>query len=543
MGSPDTLDEDARTRYGLGGIFLNACARFPDRPALQVEGRVLSYRDLLDRAAALACAIDDRSRPRKPFVGVNASRSVDAYAAILATLLSGRAVVPLNAGFPAERIKSLIDETDLDTIVLDDGTAARVDGLLDAVDRRLTVIIPGSTAIAERSRRWPEHRFVESTRLAAAPGWKPCAVSLDANAYLFFTSGSTGRPKGVEVRHRNAIAFVNMWVAHYRTCGLGEHERFSQFYELSFDASMSDLYTCWAFGACVCCPSLGEWINPNKYIEDEKLTVIDIVPSTGHSMNRKGAWRPGRFPHLKLCRLSAEALPAQLCAALAEAAPNAVVENVYGPTECCVEVCYYRWDRSRSPAECEHGMVPIGYPGPGVEMRVVDETLRDLPPGEMGELLIGGPQVTPGYWRDPEKTQAAFVELPGGQGRYYRTGDLVRQRAPGAPFVFLGRFDHQIKIAGVRIELGEIEMALRDVAGTDGVVAMGCQLTSNGATGIVAFVVNSSTDVATIHERLKARLPQVMIPREIRLLDEFPRNPNGKVDRNVLIARLSGEDR
>jgi amino acid adenylation domain-containing protein len=531
-------DPPSGGEYGLHGGFLASVAKMPDRAALDVEGRLLTYRELNDVAASFADAIKQVAQGAFPFVGVFTSRSVTTYAAILGTLMAGRAVVPLNPAFPAQRVLGLIQDSGLDVVVLDAQTLRGLDKVFEGLDRPLTFIVPDATAADDLGKRWRVHRFVAPTH--SDPGDVVPAVPVDpeAYAYLFFTSGSTGKPKGVGVLHRNAGAFVQMSVERYRACGVDEKDRFSQFYELSFDSSMFDLYICWAFGACLCSPSISEWINPNKYILDKQLTVIDIVPSMGQSMMRKGGWRAERFPQLKLCRFGGEALSAELCATLAAAAPNAIVENVYGPTECTVDACYYRWDRSRSMNECEHGMVPVGYAGHHVGLRIVNEALDDVPPDGEGELLIAGPQVTPGYWRNAEKTRDAFIRLPGSDDVHYRTGDLVRQPRPNRPIMFLGRFDHQIKIAGVRIELGEVEMALREAGETDLAVALGWPRTSSGASGIVAFLADVKVGLETISERLKRKLPNVMVPREIRLLDALPTNPNGKVDRKALLEML-----
>ncbi len=224
------------------------------------------------------------------------------------------------------------------------------------------------------------------------------------------------------------------------------------------------------------------------------------------------------------------------------AAPNATIDNAYGPTECTVDACFYRWDPERSPAECIHGMAPIGYPGNQVGIRVVDEAFHDVPEGDEGELLISGPQVSAGYWKDPERTAAAFIRLGDDSTLYYRTGDLVRRPYPGEPLQFLGRFDHQIKIGGVRIELGEIEQALREAAVTDQAVAVGWPRTASGASGIIAFVVAEHADAERIREQLRQRLPTVMVPREIHLLDELPLNANGKVDRKMLVETLQAAE-
>lgn len=538
----ETATSMGETIYGLHAGFLNSAARFPDRPALEVEGQQLSYAALEAEASGIAAALQAHARAGAPkLAGVLASRSLPVYAGLLGTLMAGFAVVPLNPGFPVERTRVMIEQAGLEALVLDAKGEAQLDTLLLDWPTPLTLILPHTGDVAALRGRWPQHRFVSAADLAVPAGWRPASVTPDSLAYLFFTSGSTGVPKGVGVLHRNTLRFVGMSLERYADCGLSEQDRFSQFYDITFDSSMFDLYVSWAFGACLCSPSQVEWVNPNKYIVDRALTVIDIVPSTGHALSRTNGWRPGRFPGLRLCRFGGEALSADLAAKLAAAAPNAVVENVYGPTECTVDAAYYRWAGEPSMAECRHGVVPIGLAGPKVTLLIVDDALNPLPYGAEGELLISGEQVTPGYWRNPERTAMAFVRLPGREGVFYRTGDLVRQDRPDAPIVFLGRLDHQIKISGVRIELGEIEKALRDAAGTDEAVAVGWPLTPSGAGGIVGFIARLDVDVDAVRERLKHSLPSVMVPRELHLMAEFPLNANGKTDRKALVERLAAK--
>jgi acyl-coenzyme A synthetase/AMP-(fatty) acid ligase len=164
--------------------------------------------------------------------------------------------------------------------------------------------------------------------------------------------------------------------------------------------------------------------------------------------------------------------------------------------------------------------------------------MQEVPVGAEGELLISGPQVTPGYWNSPERTAAAFITLPGSDTVHYRTGDLVRRPPAGQAMPYLGRLDFQIKISGVRIELGEVEQALRLAARTDLVVAVGWPITSSGASGIAAFVVNPGLDLAAVRRQLKETLPAVMVPKDIHVIAQMPLNVNGKVDRKALIASL-----
>jgi acyl-coenzyme A synthetase/AMP-(fatty) acid ligase len=149
-----------------------------------------------------------------------------------------------------------------------------------------------------------------------------------------------------------------------------------------------------------------------------------------------------------------------------------------------------------------------------------------------------GPQLSLGYWNDPERTAAAFVTPPGRDRVFYRTGDRVRRPRGSAPLVYLGRIDNQIKVQGYRVELEEIEAVLREAAGVEVAAAIGWPATASGADGIAAFLPIEVRDLEAIRERLKARLPPYMLPRDIHLLAEFPRNANGKVDRGALRAML-----
>ncbi len=530
--NPAMHDSPDDYRHGLATFFLRSAHQYAERPAIEVGTQRLTYASLAALAGRFGAAILEGTAGRPPVVGVLASRSVELYAGLLGTLLCGGTIVPLNPSFPASRTRQMLELAGANTLVVDNSGAASLPALLAGVPRSLHVVAPDLELNALR-----EACPGLSIAAPASRTCEPAHVPPDDVAVIFFTSGSTGTPKGVGVLHRNVVRFIEMSRERYRDLPLGPTDRFSQFYDVTFDSSMFDLYVGWAVGACLCCPTTTEWVNPNRFIEARALTVIDIVPSTGHAMNRRGAWRPGRFPNLKLCRFGGEALPAELAQTLADAAPNAAIDNVYGPTECTVDAAYYRWDATRSPTECTHGVVPIGIAGPMVGLRVVDTYLADVPIGHEGELLITGPQVTPGYWRDAARTAASFISLDGIV--HYRTGDLVRRVPDGAPIPYLGRMDQQIKISGVRIELGEVEAAIAEAAATTRVVALGWPRTASGASGIVAFIAGSPHDESTIRRLLRDRLPTVMLPRELFLLDdELPVNVNGKVDRMALMGRL-----
>ena len=261
-------------------------------------------------------------------------------------------------------------------------------------------------------------------------------------------------------------------------------------------------------------------------------------------MRRFGALKPSMYPGLRLSLFCGEALPVETARQWALAAPNSVIENIYGPTELTIACTVYRWDNAKSPNECEQGVVPIGQPLDGMQALIVDEQLREVEDGRDGELLMTGPQLSLGYWQDEEKTRQAFVSVPGKDGIYYRTGDRVRRPALNKPLVYLGRLDNQIKVLGHRVELGEVEAATRQVSGLEGVVALGWPTTERGADGIEVFLEADRFDTNALATRLKEKLPAYMLPRNILVLCRFPLNANGKYDRKALqliLEKVSGQ--
>jgi acyl-coenzyme A synthetase/AMP-(fatty) acid ligase len=302
------------------------------------------------------------------------------------------------------------------------------------------------------------------------------------------------------------------------------------------------MFAAWKVGACLCVPNVKQRMLPTQYVVDSNLSVWFSVPSAALLMKQMRALTPGVFANLRLVLFCGEALPVGLAQAFAEAAPDAVLENIYGPTELTLACTHYRWTAD-SPAECENEVVPIGDPFAGMDVKVVDEDLADVAPGEAGELLMSGPQRALGYWNDPERTAVAFMIPPGETELFYRTGDRVRRPNPGAPMTFLGRVDSQIKLNGYRVELGEIEAVMQREAGVDAAVALGWPKTPAGASGVVGFVVGAQpADIDAVLDRMQDQLPRYMVPREIRVLEAFPLNQNGKIDRKALMGVLEAED-
>jgi len=516
--------------------FVRSADRFPSRPALAVEGKALSYEELRGQANRIAATLQSHAGlSTPPLTAVFAYRSSTALAGVLGALLAGNGYVPLNRTFPSERTQVMFERSGCRSIIVDVESSRQLGKLLHGLREPTLVILPDTPDVSSFRAQWPIHIFVGSGDLAPENSWREPKVDPEAVAYLLFTSGSTGIPKGVMVTHRNVASYVDYVADRY---DINENDRFSQMFDMTFDLSASDMFTAWERGACVCCPSQKTLIKPGAFIRDMQLTVWFSVPSTVAFMKQLGALKPRQYPSLRASLFCGEPLPASSASAWLEAAPNSIVENLYGPTELTIACTLYRWDPIRSPSESELGVVPIGYPYPGMNVLVVDPNMKEVGPGEQGELLMNGPQMSLGYWKDPEKTAAAFVIPPGKADVYYRTGDRVRRPIGNGPLTHLGRVDFQIKVFGHRVELGEIEAVVRKVSGLDGVVAVGWPLTSSGCGGIEVFLEGEVKQTESLRDAVAALLPEYMVPKRIHGMSRLPRNVNDKFDRKAMLRLL-----
>jgi amino acid adenylation domain-containing protein len=516
------------------GFFRQACLD-ATRPALEIGGDVWTYGRLLERVSRVAATLERHTPAGGPnLTAIFAHRSAAGPVGILAALAAGCGYVPLNRTFPIERTRLMLRTAGCRSLVVDADSSAQLDALLDGIEEPLLIVLPDHASSGELAARWPGHTFVAGGELEPAAHFIPQDAGAEDIAYLLFTSGSTGTPKAVPVTHANAAQFVRTALARY---GITPADRVSQMFDLTFDLSVFDMFVAWSAGACVCCPSESAMLKPDAFIRDSQLTVWLSVPSVGILMQRTGVLKPGRYPSLRLSLFCGEPLPSGVAEAWAAAAPHSLLENLYGPTEATVACMAYRWTPVRSRDESVQGIVPIGEPFPGVVTLVVDESLNEVEPGQTGELLLGGAQVTSGYWRNPEATARAYVARDG--AIFYRTGDRVRRPVGSQPMTFVGRLDDQVKIRGFRVELGEVESCLRAQAGVASAAAVAWPPTPAGAGGVVAFVTGQGLDPAVLRSRLRATLPGHAVPRAIHVLDRLPLNANGKTDRHALIINLT----
>lgn len=508
--------------------FLKQVALRPDAPALVVKDRALSYGELDKTARRWAGAIVGRLGGPAARVGVFGSRSELSYTAALAALYSGAAFVPLNPRFPPDRTRAMIRRADLDTIFVDRLASTQLAAILDGLEKIPPIWLPETESAGE----------LASAR--SLDGELPPLPS-DRMAYLMFTSGTSGIPKGVPILHSNVRAFINWAMDRYQ---FRSGDRFSQTFDQTFDLSVFDLFVAWEAGACVYATSPVDLLAPSRFINKNELTVWFSVPSVPAQMRKRNLLGPGTLPTLRWSLFCGEPLPRASAEEWQAAAPNSLVENLYGPTELTIACTVHRWDPRTSPGLCVNDMVPIGTPYPGLTAVLVDEDLRLVSDGKPGELCICGVQTSPGYWKDPVRSAERFVKIHAAglpDEIFYRTGDLARQ-LPNGEYVCLARTDHQIKVLGFRVELGEIEGVLQTGTGVLQAVALGWPVSEGTAKGIVAFVSGAGINTTELQNACKAALADYMVPSKIIPLDDMPLNANGKIDRAALKSRLESGD-
>lgn len=484
------------------------------RIALSVAGIDVTYPELAALAQRVASWLTSGHSRSHGFVVVLASRSLEAYAGLLGASWAGDAYVPLDPHLPKERLEQLLRTIQPVALIADEAGQKSLSGL------------------SPKSREFPVLTSLNHLP-AHDPEDRPRSMQPEDPAYMIFTSGSTGTPKGVLVPVRAVYHLVTRMQELYQ---FQAEDRFSNAYNLSFDGSVHDLFTAWNAGSSVHVVPVTQLMAPLKFIQEKQLTVWASVPSTAVFLETMKMLTPGAFPSLRYSILAGEPLPVRSAQAWQRAASNSLVDNLYGPTECCVFSTMQRLSDA-PPVTPNRGVVAIGKPLPGFEAAVFDGSASPLPPGSCGELALSGPQLAKGYFRDPERTAARFPTI--GDKVWYLTGDSVYQDESGS-YHHMGRIDSQVKILGHRVELGEVEAELGSVCGSDAVAAVAWPIEHGSARGIVVFHCSDKT-TQEIRQSLMGRLPRYMVPHQVRWLERIPLSFNGKINRTLLIEMLERE--
>ncbi|MBB2885147.1 MULTISPECIES: non-ribosomal peptide synthase/polyketide synthase [Pseudomonas] len=505
-------------------LFERQAERTPQALALIFDEQRLSYAQLNDQANQLARVLLQHGVGPEVLVGIAVERSTQMIISLLAVLKAGGAYVPLDPEYPAERLGAMIEDSGLRVLLTQSHLVPK---LPEAA---------GVTVLSLDQLDYP----TQTDNLPQRSGPQNLA-------YVMFTSGSTGRPKGVGItqsaltRHaRVALDFL----------GLTPQDRSLQFATFNFDAFVEQLYPALICGASVVLRGPDIWDSETWYRElrDKQFSVSDLTTAYWNMLAKDLAAAGHRdYGALRQMIVGGEAMPPEGVAAWGQAGLGHVrLLNTYGPTEATVSATLLDCSDYVSGRNPLPVTMPIGRALGGRAIHVLDTQGQPAPVGVVGELVIGGELLARGYFQRPELTAERFIPDPFdplGGGRVYRTGDLARYRADGV-IEYVGRVDHQVKIRGLRIELGEIETHLLRVPA----VRQALVVAQPGAIGqqLVAYVVfddpaqaraDSSTLAALrndIKARLKASLPDYMVPAHVLFLESLPLSPNGKIDRKAL---------
>lgn len=501
----------------------------------------LSYRALSERSNRIARFLIDRGVERGDRVAICIPKGPHAIAAMLGAAKAGAPYVPLDPESPTARIALILTAAQPRVLIGSSDAVAAVQAAVQAAEAE-----PGSPGplvigtLDEAAPAWPiSPAFTRADVDQHATTSPDVGVDDDDLAHILFTSGSTGVPKGVMITHRNVMSFVDWVTGHF---GYTSDDQISGHSPLHFDLSTMDIYGTFAAGATLHPVPPKANVNPADlaaFIRERKLTQWFSVPSALNHLVRFDVLEPGDFPHLERLVWCGEVLPTPTLISLMSKIPHAEFTNLYGPTEATIASSWFQVaDRPADPT----AEIPIGRACAGEELHVLTPTGSPAATDEIGELYIEGVGLSPGYWRDVEKTTSTFrTDLIAGR-RLYNTGDLARRRADGE-LIFVGRSDTQVKSRGYRIELGEIEAALRVV---DGVVDSAVvAIDAGGFDGVTicgAYVASETVKPGRIRNGLGATIPRYMVPQRWLRFDELPKNVNGKVDRPALRAAFE-EDR
>ncbi|RKH23190.1 amino acid adenylation domain-containing protein, partial [Corallococcus sp. CA031C] len=428
---------------------------------------------------------------------------------MLGILKAGAAYVPLDAGYPRERLAFMVEDAGVEVLV----TQASLRGALPE----------GASQVVG----------LDDEDLNAEPTHAPeSGGESEDPAYVIYTSGSTGKPKGVWVPHRAVVRLV----VETNFIQLTEEDRIAQVSNASFDAATFEVWGALLHGGRLVGMSRDVALSPAAfaaYLREERISTLFV---TSALFNQLVAQSAEMFQTVRQLHVGGDAVdPGAARAVLARGAPGKFV-NAYGPTESTTFAAWHAVEALAADAVT----VPIGRPLSNTELYVLDAELQPVPVGVLGELYIGGDGLALGYLGRPELTAEKFVPHPFRTqpgARLYRTGDQVKQ-LPDGSVVYLGRLDSQVKVRGFRIELGEVESALSRCEGVSESVVVVREETP-GIKRLVAYVGGAEATRPTVdalRTALKGLLPEYMVPATFVMLESLPLTPNGKVDRKALPA-------
>ncbi|WP_286233230.1 amino acid adenylation domain-containing protein [Thalassotalea sediminis] len=506
--------------YSLGECF-EQVAKNNHELALKYEDKTLntSYVQLDILSNQLAHYLLDKEIKKGDVVAIFNNKSPKSFALIIACLKIGAIYTNLDQDSPLYRIQKIADTCNPCAVFFED--------YIDHKFANLSLKESAFTATLDS---------IALDKLAVSYPMLPDPVVGSTSAYIMFTSGSTGTPKGVVISHSNLINFFNWSIPRYE---ITKSDIFANVSPLYFDNSVFDIYTALFSGATIA--PIGKEITKSpktlvEYVDKLQCTIWFSVPSLLIYLNSFRALTKDTFTNIRIITFGGEGFPKITLKKLFSLYQDRIkFINVYGPTEgTCICSSY---DVQADDLVDTKGILPLGTINPNFDFQIVNEHLEPVKPGQQGELLLLGNNVSAGYYNDQDKTQKAFISNPSQknyQEKAYCTGDLVYQDTKTKLLHFVARKDNQIKHMGYRIELDEIEHALLLLPNVSEAAVIYKRVNDNYGKIFAYVIAKGIKEPLSIINDLMPYLPEYMLPNEIAFLEQLPKNPNGKVDRKAL---------
>jgi amino acid adenylation domain-containing protein len=503
--------------------------RRPDSVAVVLRDQTMTYGELDQRSNRLARSLKAAGCQRGDRVAFAIPKSPTALVAVIGILKADCIHVPIDTASPAARVARILQSSDPRCVLAVAATEKLINELAALnLDPQLPGVGWMDDVAADCDRITSIFHRADLDSCASAP--VACQNDSIDIAHILYTSGSTGDPKGVAITHANVIHFVE-WATRY--FGMTSSDRISGHPPLHFDLATFDIFGAFSVGAQLHLVPPDLVPMPNEiadFIRLSELTQWFSVPSVLHYMAKFDVVKFQDFPALKRLLWCGEVFPTPALIYWMKRLPRVTFTNLYGPTEATIASSYYTIPMC--PTE-ENAPIPIGTACDGEELLVLDEQLQLASQGTVGNLYIGGVGLSPGYWRDPEKTAQAFPTKDG--DRLYKTGDLA-QVGPNGLVYFVGRSDSQIKSRGHRIELGEVEAALNTLEELKECAVVA--IPTEGFEGTLICSAYVPRDTQTTHSSVRSKLgrllPSYMLPARWMCLDQLPKNANGKINRRQI---------
>jgi len=499
------------SEQSLHVLFEEQVDKTPDAIALNFNGILVTYRELNERANKLAHYLKAMNVGPRVFVAMIMERSIDLIVSTLGILKAGGVYVPLDTAYPKDRMAFMLDDIQAPVLL---------------TQNDLLTIIPETRAkVLCVDANWDEIGAFSSENI-------PCATNGDSLAYVIYTSGSTGKPKGVAVPHRA----ITRLVRNTNFVDSTPDDKIAQAANASFDAATYEIWGTLLNGATLVGMSKDLVLSSHQFVMYLREQGITIMFLTTALFNQMANEIPDAFATLKNMSFGGEAVDPNAARQVVQAGPPKRLLHVYGPTENTTFTTWYRVEQVPPNVKT----IPIGQGIANTTNYVLDKMLNPVPVGVPGELFCGGDGLAEQYFNRPDLTAEKFIPNPFSRKvgqRLYRTGDLVRLLLDGN-IEFIGRIDHQVKIRGFRIAIGEIEAVLKNHPSLKDVIILARE-DKPGERRLVAYVVPRETQAPTTSELrayLKEKLPDYMVPSFFTIMESFPINPNGKVDRKALPA-------